>query len=90
MSKDDLVSNKVVSNKPNTDILLYPNPTIGKVNVKSTDELESINVFDNNAKILYYCKGNKELDLTSLPKGIYNVMIEQKNGAIFVKRIVVQ
>ena len=90
MSKDDLVSSKVVSNKPNADILLYPNPTIGKVNVKSTDELESINVFDNNAKILYYCKGNKELDLTSLPKGIYNVMIEQKNGAIFVKRIVVQ
>jgi hypothetical protein len=90
MSKDDLVSNQTVLSKPKTDILVYPNPTSGKVNIKSSNELKSINVYNNGAKVLYYNEGNKELDLTSLPKGIYNMMIEQKNGAIFVKRIVVQ
>ena len=90
MSKDDLVSNQEVVNKPKNDILLYPNPTSSIVNIKSSDELKSIKVFNNDTKVLYYSKGNKELNLTSLPKGIYNIMIEQENGAVYVKRIVVQ
>ena len=90
MSKDDIVSNKVVLNKPKDDIMVYPNPTSGKVNIKSSNEIKSINVINNNAKVVFFNKGNKELDLTSLPKGIYNVMIEKENGAMQIKRIIVE
>jgi len=59
MSKDDLVSNQEVVDKPKNDILVYPNPTSSRVNIKSSDELKY-------------------------------VMIEQENGAVFIKRIVIQ
>ncbi len=69
-------------------ITVYPNPAGNWINVKSGSELISSNyiVIDRNGKIVLSGKilsGNFEIDLGTLPDGIYLVRVGEKREQIF-------
>ena len=92
MSKEDLVTTHSIDydydDKPN--IILYPNPTDGKVNVESDKKIKSVLLFTNEGKNIGKRNDTNNIDLSNYPSGIYNLLIEQEDGAFLIKRIVVK
>ena len=74
---------------PEVDIIVYPNPTNGNLNIKSNKEIDVI-IFDMlGNRIIDIQQVQKEIDLTNLPNGIYNMSILYDNKR-FNKRIIKQ
>lgn len=73
--KDQCIINSTVDTNPENEILVYPNPTFGQLNIKSIDEINSIVLFDMNG-MDFKIKLEFPLDLNSLKSGIYILKIK--------------
>lgn len=67
-----------------TKVLVYPNPTTGIIRVDS-DNVLGISVIGLDGKNIMTKKSSNEVDLSSLPKGIYFLKIELSTGIMVVK-----
>jgi Secretion system C-terminal sorting domain len=69
--------------------LIYPNPTSDYIQVKNTESVESVNVYDISGRLVRQFLNNtsSQLDISSLPKGIYQVAIKA-NGETDFSRVV--
>lgn len=70
-------------------INIYPNPTLGKVNVDA-DELESVEVYDaisRKVKELRGVNGHCEFDLTNMASGSYYLRVVTAHG-VAVRKVV--
>ncbi len=72
----------VTSADINLGINLFPNPASHSINVHSTNSIENIRVVDlMGIEILKVnASGNTHLDISSLPKGLYNFVITTDKG----------
>jgi hypothetical protein len=70
------------------NINLYPNPTAGIINFNTTEKIKLITVLNSSGKLIGKYKTN-QIDLSSLPNGIYVSRIETENNH-FVKRFIKQ
>jgi hypothetical protein len=68
---------------------LYPNPTKGILNISSIQKLEKATLFNIQGKQLLETSLN-ELDLSTLPKGMYLLTLQFGKDKIVTKRIVVE
>ncbi len=71
------------------DLFIYPNPSNGKYFIETNGEpIEDIQVYDVQGKIIYTSKYQKQIDISSSPKGIYffKINIGEKT---YVKKIIV-
>ena len=70
-------------------IVFYPNPSSDfmQLNVDSSNEVENISVFDLNGKLLQTLSNSSQIDISSLPKGIYTAQIKW-NGTLINKKII--
>lgn len=71
------------------DVRVYPNPTLGVVNVEGSG-LMSIEVYDNISRRVLQRKvdGNKtQFDLSNYPTGTYYVRVKTSTGAV-VKKVI--
>ena len=74
---------------PEADIVIYPNPTNGTLNINSNKEIDVI-IFDMlGNRIIDIQQVQKEIDISNLPNGIYNMSILYDNKR-FNKRIIKQ
>ena len=76
----------------NKDVLVYPNPTSGKIIVQGKG-IEKIEVMDITGKYLtgfQNLSGLKELDLSQQAKGIYLMRITFTNGIFKTSKIIIQ
>ncbi|MFK7933743.1 MAG: T9SS type A sorting domain-containing protein, partial [Saprospiraceae bacterium] len=76
----------------NSTLLVYPNPTAGKVNLQlPVEETENAisTLVDVHGKTVLQQKWSRELDLSVLPSGVYLLQIETTNGN-YQQRIVKQ
>lgn len=80
--------NKLSENISQIDI--YPNPTTGLVNFKVTDEVHSIQIYDNEARLVYEFEGNVfgQVDISTLPSGIYQLRTFLTSGKVNIAKIV--
>src|SRR5690606_14758916 len=96
-SLEDLVlSNNIENNTiTKTDIIVYPNPTDGELDVLMSDKsnIKNISIYDLAGKFI---KGNDfnsqshiKFNTQNLPKGIYLLSVETINGK-FDKKIIVK
>lgn len=69
-------------------VSVYPNPTNGKINIKTQEQIEKITVLDITGKIILETT-NTEIDLINQPKGSYFMKIQTKKG-IFTEKIVLE
>ncbi len=65
-----------------TNIIIYPNPTTGIVNINTIEKIENINITDINGKLVYYQTNNSPIDLSQNVKGIYFMNIISEKGVI--------
>lgn len=76
-----------------SDVLVYPNPTTGLLQIKSGDEFNSVDIIDmlGNLIIHYENKGNTlNVDLNKVSPGIYFVSLISSKGNQIVKKVVKQ
>lgn len=68
------------------DILLYPNPTNGIINIEAASIIQNIKIYDAVGKKIY--EGiNTSIDLSDNTSGIYFIQVEQE-GLLLTKRFV--
>lgn len=87
--QDAIVSiNENIDN--NSKINVYPNPSTGKIYLKNTLGLNEIQVFDMFGKIMLELpKGNhKDIDLSSIPNGVYLIKLSNENQSQIDKIII--
>jgi hypothetical protein len=65
---------------------IYPNPASSSIQIESKDEVESIVVFDLNAKILMQNKASKSIDISQLASGTYVLRVNNKETFKFIKK----
>lgn len=76
------------------EVQLYPNPTMGLLQVRLTDpneaaQVEVLNLQGRVVQSRTVTKANQELDLTTLPRGVYLLKVQQ-SGKIIARRVVKQ
>ncbi len=71
-----------------SNLLIYPNPTNQKVNISSSNKIESISITNTLGQVLFqnnYMSYNIQIDVDSLPRGIYFIKINNKIDKKFIK-----
>lgn len=85
----------VTEQETNSNIVVYPNPTSGKVQFATESELlnSEVKVFDINGKYLFTKKidsKNMEIDLTAFASGMYYLNIVTGNQVVKTCKVVKQ
>ena len=72
----------------NLDVNVYPNPTSKMLNFCNLSSMASVSIYDLNGKLLLNTSIlNNQIDMSELPKGIYAVVIKDKNNISTIKVI---
>ncbi len=71
-----------------TKIAIYPNPTVGKINITGTDnDAVDITIIDSFGRIVRkQLLSNNEIDISELPAGLYFIIVND-NDQLITKRI---
>ncbi|MCX8054072.1 MAG: T9SS type A sorting domain-containing protein [Ignavibacteria bacterium] len=80
-----------IENSSEQNIRIYPNPA-NKYFVVECEEASTIQIFDNNGKIVYFDKAsnsNNRISTENLPRGVYYVKITN-NSNVTTKQIVIE
>ncbi len=67
---------------------LYPNPTNGLLNIKSTTSIAEITVYNNLGQLLFTSEEKNQMDISTLCEGIYFIKINDENGQTETKKVV--
>lgn len=69
------------------DIRIYPNPTENNINITPSNEIKSIKIYALDGKFITQInQGNA--DVSQFTKGVYLLIIEDKNGRIYHKNFI--
>ncbi len=92
---DEAELNNHLKNKKeiNTNnVLIYPNPSQGLINLEWTEKTEQAYILDANAKILfrfnYLDQDHIQIDLSNFPVGLYFLKL-LKEGEVITKKILI-
>ena len=69
------------------DILIYPNPTNGILQINSKEDIESLSLYNIQGKLIFHEKTNS-IDLSKFPKGLYLAKIVTKSNKSFTKKVI--
>ena len=75
-----------------TNVSLYPNPTVGKLNVESAEVIREVAIFNTLGQqvLTNYNLGNKgQMNLSNLSKGTYTMRIALQNGETVVRKFII-
>lgn len=85
---------KTVDFDLNSQISIYPNPVIEKLNIRSEEQLKNVHIkiFDAMGTVVYDKKSdnfnkNESLNLSTVPAGVYMVYIKSDKGVVTKKII---
>ena len=79
--------------KKSTQVRMFPNPVVNDLFVYSDEDMEEITLHDSLGKCLYRISGQKrdaQLDMSSLPKGMYILHITDTNNQVIAKRKIIK
>ena len=78
-----------ISEQSFTNVKVYPNPTSGKLYLAIPDDFLAYQLMlvDQQGKIVHSVRNKNSLDLTSLPKGIYTLIIHSGSSEVSQKVI---
>ncbi|MDR1724911.1 MAG: T9SS type A sorting domain-containing protein [Bacteroidales bacterium] len=84
----DCISNSL--NDVTTAIFnVYPNPASDKLFVEG-EGYEQIKIYDLLGKVVFTAEGVKEIDVSALAKGVYNVQLLSNKGNVFGSKKIVK
>ncbi len=67
---------------------IYPNPTSGFVNIDFPENIEKVNIINLLGYVIFSITTPQQIDMTTVPKGIYFVQFNFKNGIKHTKTMV--
>ena len=83
----------VESIKQSVELSVFPNPTSGLVYINGASDVEEIKVYNSLGQMVEHVKNKSKatmtMDLGPL-KGVYLMRIEQENGEMITKRVIVK
>jgi hypothetical protein len=82
---DDNSAN-VVSNQP-IQVRMFPNPTKDILNIASSVQINSIEIYDASGRMIYRSRGDSQIDVSDLIPGIFIVKCNFDNQSVFNKFI---
>lgn len=71
-----------------SELKLYPSPVKSDLNIAYNKDIKSIKIINNIGKEILIFDGRNQVDVSSLPPGIYFVSITATDGKVVTKRIV--
>lgn len=75
--------------KESEAFILYPNPTTGLLQIKTGQEIDSIEVLDVFGRKIYYSEKNQtEINISEFTNGVYFVRLIDSKGNSIVKKII--
>jgi len=77
-----------VSFNNNLKTTLYPNPTKGEINIESTKNIESIEVYGILGNLIRSLNGSAKINLTDLNAGTYILKIMSTEGHTSTQKII--
>jgi len=72
------------------EVLVYPNPTTGFLNIESTQKIHKIEVYNLAGKLLRKEQSTRKLNLSDLNQGVYLIRITPETGASLTKKIILK
>ncbi|MCZ8197734.1 MAG: T9SS type A sorting domain-containing protein [Flavobacterium sp.] len=73
----------------NLKATIYPNPTSDNFSIEMENEVKSVEIYSlQGQKVMTY--NSKNINISSLSKGIYMVRIEDENNAIATKKLILE
>jgi Zn-dependent metalloprotease len=76
----------------NDELILYPNPVVGIINIIGKDMIKTIRIYSPNGSLIRSIRNNSDyntFDLSDLNKGVYIVEIVTEKGTV-IKKIIKQ
>lgn len=70
-----------------SDVTIYPNPTTGILNFNSKSQIQNVALFDLSGRKISEFKSS-QINISSLPKGVYLIKILTKDGKTTTKKVV--
>lgn len=82
----NMASNEVAKSAP---MSVYPNPVKDIITIKTSDQVESAGVYSATGQLVFSAKNivNKQIDLSSLAKGVYVLQVKTDKGVQSTKLI---
>ena len=74
------------NSKYNNRFTIYPNPAENTLFIEGKNEIESVEIFDINAKVLISKQATRALDVSELSAGIYFIQINNLETFKFIKK----
>ena len=72
----------------NNTISLYPNPALEVLNVRSTNKISKIEVYDLLGRKVASNNNASDVNVAALGKGAYIVKVAQENGSVIAKQFI--
>jgi len=76
--------------KEDFNVILYPNPTSGQLNIEVSKEVHSMKIYDCNSRLVseFMVDSYDQIDISSLAIGIYKLQTTFESGVVKTDRIV--
>ncbi|MEL7119696.1 MAG: T9SS type A sorting domain-containing protein, partial [Bacteroidota bacterium] len=74
-----------------SDLVLYPNPSTGVINIKSNEVLRRITIINTVGQLMLLRSTDEnkiELNVERLPSGYYSVLMETESGKLITRRFI--
>ena len=87
-----IVTFEGIDQAEDANITLYPNPTVGQINIESAEAIREIAIFNTiGQKVITNCNlGNQNvMNLSHLNNGTYTMRITLQNGKTIVRKFIV-
>lgn len=78
----------VVDVHTQNNVVVYPNPTSGLINIQSDKNIHSLQLISVEGKIVRKMKAISELNIQDLPNGVYVLKVQLENGQQEIKKII--
>jgi hypothetical protein len=89
---DNCISLNSLQNK--SQLTIYPNPSIGSVNIESTILIESVQIHSELGQVLFDFNVNNQpnftIPTTNISKGTYTLRIKMQNGSFSYRSLIIQ
>ena len=72
------------------DLLLFPNPALNEISLKSLDKIIEVNIYNNLGQLVLSAKDSSGIDISSLDSGLYFVKVVDEKGNNAVKKMIKQ
>ena len=84
----DAITNSINDTAFLANLVVYPNPSNGIINVKSNSNINTITIFNNLGQVVLFNNTKTTIDITNLNNGIYFCKVSDEFGNVGVRKII--